>query len=274
MSKQYEHSELQKDPPCSMPENNEENLASEASGNQKPEGVTRRKFVALAGTLLAVTTLGTSGIMAFARDNNIDVAFPVSGGYLIVDSMRCCGCQNCMMACAMTHHGVTNPGLARIQIVGDSFQHFPYDMTIFQCHQCAEPKCVSVCPTGACHIDEENDNVRVVDPDKCIGCMQCISACPNSPSRLQWNSEDKHSQKCDLCTNTPFWEHEVGPDGVRACELVCPERAIKFVKELPKETGGSQYDVDLRTGTSWPSMMTYAVGATGNPGSEGSSAKK
>ena len=69
-------------------------------------------------------------------------------------------------------------------------------------------------------------------------------------------------------------EHEVGPDGVRACESVCPERAIKFVKELPKETGGSQYDVDLRTGTSWPSMMTYAVGATGNPGSEGSSAKK
>lgn len=104
--------------------------------------------------------------------------------------------------------------------------------------------------------------------------MQCISACPNSPSRLQWNNEDKHSQKCDLCTNTPFWEHEVGPDGVRACESVCPERAIKFVKELPKETGGSQYDVDLRTGTSWPSMMTYAVGATGNPGSEGSSAKK
>ena len=53
---------------------------------------------------------------------------------------------------------------------------------------------------------------------------------------------------------------------------VCPERAIKFVKRTPQETGGSQYDVDLRTGTSWPSMMTYAVGATGNPGSEGSSA--
>lgn len=129
MSKQYEDSELQKDPPCSTSENNEENLTSEASENQKPEGVTRRKFVALAGTLLAATTLGTSGIMAFARNNNIDVAFPVSGGYLIVDSMRCCGCQNCMMACAMTHYGVTNPGLARIQIVGDSFQHFPYDMT-------------------------------------------------------------------------------------------------------------------------------------------------
>lgn len=144
MSKQYEDSELQKDPPCSTSENNEENLTSEASENQKPEGVTRRKFVALAGTLLAATTLGTGGIMAFARNNNIDVAFPVSGGYLIVDSMRCCGCQNCMMACAMTHYGVTNPGLARIQIVGDSFQHFPYDMTIFQCHQCAEPKCVSV----------------------------------------------------------------------------------------------------------------------------------
>ena len=71
MSKQYEDSELQKDPPCSTSENNEENLTSEASENQKPEGVTRRKFVALVGTLLAATTLGTSGIMAFARNNNI-----------------------------------------------------------------------------------------------------------------------------------------------------------------------------------------------------------
>lgn len=47
MSKQYEDSELQKDPPCSMLENNEEDLASEASENQKPKGVTRRKFAAL-----------------------------------------------------------------------------------------------------------------------------------------------------------------------------------------------------------------------------------
>ena len=61
MSKQYEDSELQKDPPRSILENSEEDLASEASENQKPKGVTRRKFVALAGTLLAATTLGTSG---------------------------------------------------------------------------------------------------------------------------------------------------------------------------------------------------------------------
>ena len=38
MSKQYEDSELQKDPPCGTSENNEENLTSEASENQKPEG--------------------------------------------------------------------------------------------------------------------------------------------------------------------------------------------------------------------------------------------
>ena len=63
--------------------------------------------------------------MAFARNNNIDVAFPVSGGYLIVDSMRC-------LRMSELHDGVRNdplrgnkPGLARIQIVGDSFQHFP-----------------------------------------------------------------------------------------------------------------------------------------------------
>lgn len=58
MSKQYEDSELQKDPLCSTSENNEENLTSEASENQKPEGVTRRKFVALAGTFAGCYNVG------------------------------------------------------------------------------------------------------------------------------------------------------------------------------------------------------------------------
>lgn len=245
--------------------------AAQASGGS----VTRRRFLGIVGGvgIAAVAAGGFYDWVQQGKEEGVDVAFPVSGGYLVVDSMRCCGCQNCMMACAMTHYGVTNPNLARIQIVGDSFQHFPLDMSINQCHQCKEPKCVEVCPTQACHIAEDQDNVREISPEKCIGCMQCIDACPNTPSRLQWNYEEGHSQKCDLCHNTPYWDHETGANGTRACESICPEVAIKFVTELPKDTGSSQYDIDMHSGTTWPSMMIYAQGSTGNPGSEGSSKK-
>lgn len=250
-----------------------ENGVDSAAASAK--AVTRRKFLKVVGGVGVVAVAG-GGFLEWVqqgRKQGVDVAFPVSGGYLVVDSMRCCGCQNCMMACAMTHYGVTNPNLARIQIVGDSFQHFPLDMTIFQCHQCPEPKCVEVCPTQACHIDESRENVRVVSPEKCIGCTQCIQVCPNAPSRLQWNYFEEHSQKCDLCFDTPYWDHETGSSGVRACESICPEVAIKYVTKLPEDTGNSQYDIDMHTDTTWPSMMIYAEGSTGNPGSEGSSKK-
>ena len=265
--------------------NDQPSIQNEISSNELSDGnpenesgksseLTRRRFITIVGGIGIAAVLGGTGILEFAKNEQADIAFPVSGGYLVVDSMRCCGCQNCMMACAMTHYGVTNPGLSRIQIVGDSFQRFPYDMTIYQCQQCSEPKCVEVCPTGACFVDSSHDNVRTITPDLCIGCLQCIDACPNNPSRLQWNYMEQHSQKCDLCYNTPYWDHETGPDGIRACESICPERAIKFVTELPKDTGNTQYDIDMHTGTTWPEMMIFAEGSTGQPGSEGSSVKQ
>lgn len=228
----------------------------------KKSEVTRRKFLTVLGGAGVVAALGGGIADAIGKAQGLgyDIAYEVSGGYLLVDSMRCCSCQTCMMACSLAHNGVTNPGLARIQVVGDSFQHFPFDVMIEQCHQCKDPKCVSVCPTRACHVDKANGNVRTVDPAKCIGCMQCIEACPNSPSRMQWNFIDNHAQKCDQCYNTPYWDHEKGEAGTRACESVCPMGAIKFVTELPEaETGSEQYEVNLRDGTYWPSDMIMAT---------------
>jgi Fe-S-cluster-containing dehydrogenase component len=45
------------------------------------------------------------------------------------------------------------------------------------CLQCEKAYCVEVCPTPAL---TKNDQTGVVDfdKDKCIGCKQCIIACP------------------------------------------------------------------------------------------------
>lgn len=228
-------------------------------------GVSRRQFLGGIGALGVGAVLGGMTVRALVLPEKV-IAIPASKGYLLVDTKKCGGCTSCMLACSLTHHGETNPSLSRIQIEQYSFGKFPEDIEIAQCRQCPYPSCVEACPTGAMHADAET-GVRTVDVSKCIGCERCVMACPFTPSRALWNFEEKHAQKCDLCQNTPFWKHEGGPDGQRACESVCPMHAIKFTTELPVQTTGG-YDVDLRTGTPWTQIkFDGAVGATGVAGS-------
>ena len=43
------------------------------------------------------------------------------------------------------------------------------------CHHCAEAPCVDACPTGCLFSDDEHVGVH---PEKCIGCRNCVLACP------------------------------------------------------------------------------------------------
>lgn len=181
------------------------------------------------------------------------IAIPASQGYLLVDTKKCSGCISCMLACSLVHEGKENLSFSRIQIMQNSFVGFPNDIVQAQCKQCTYPACVEACPTNALKADPQNGYVRLVESKKCIGCQQCIEACPQQPARVQWNHEEKHSQKCDLCANTPYWSEEGGPDGKQACVQVCPLKAIKFTKEIPTQVGDLGYKVNLRN-TNWKKL--------------------
>ena len=172
---------------------------------------------------------------------------PLSEGYLLVDSTKCSGCRNCMLACSLVHEGKTSLSLSRIQVIQDVLERFPDDIVIRQCRQCAEPKCVEVCATGALYIDTENGDVRTVNEEECNGCRECIDACPYIPQMMIWNQEKGVAIKCDLCADTPYWNEKGGPDSKQACVEVCPMKAIAFTSEVPIQTGSAGYEVDLRT---------------------------
>ena len=174
-------------------------------------------------------------------------AVPVSTGYLLVDPKKCQGCLNCMAACSLVHHGTVNLSLARIQVTHDHLARFPADAVVAQCRQCVEPACLRACPTGALHAEGRHGNVRTVDRKKCIGCRQCIQACPYVLARSIWNHETRRSQKCDLCADTPFWK---GSGGRKACLEVCPMRAIAYTEKIPEQSGDQGYLVNLR-GKDW-----------------------
>jgi len=222
---------------------------SKKAGDKK---VLRREFLVGGGAAIAAgalsasvpeTAAATLAQAAPAAKTN----YAPSTGYVVYDSRLCLGCQSCMYACAMTHEGEGSLSLSRIQIVRDapSFTKYPYDIVMSVCRQCVSPLCVQNCPTGACHVDEANGNVRMIDQTKCVGCKRCISACPQRPHRTVWNPAKKKSSKCDLCANAPFWSKQGGPNGNQACVSICPAKALKLVKEPPSQTDVAGYDVNL-----------------------------
>ena len=214
--------------------------------------VSRREFIKLTGTAAIGAGIGDFFAKIIWVDDAI-AALPASEGYLLVDTKKCQGCLSCMLACSLVHHGRIGPSLARIQILQNSFEKFPDDLTMAQCRQCVDPECVKVCPVGALHIDGRNGNVRRVNSTKCIGCKACTQACPYSPGRALWNSEERHAEKCDLCADSPFWGQKGGPGGKQACVEVCALGALKFTKTIPEQRGEGGYNVNLR-GSGWKKL--------------------
>ncbi|MCL2756616.1 MAG: 4Fe-4S dicluster domain-containing protein [Coriobacteriia bacterium] len=216
------------------------------------EDLSRRNFLKGAGVAAGAAASGAAlmsltGCEVTEEGSKYPLVFPESEGYLLVDHIKCCGCLTCMLACSMAHYGVADLSLSRIQIVQSSFDVFPNDIRQYQCRQCEFPVCVMACPSGACHIDEEHGNVRVIDDELCTGCGTCIQACPQQPHRTVWNSKTEKSSKCDLCINTPYLEAEGGPGGTQACVATCPMYAIVFTDEMPDQRGDAGYDLNLRT---------------------------
>lgn len=230
----------------------EENTTIVESAEPRQQGVSRREFLTGVGGLGLGAAVGALTVKGFILPEET-FAVPASGGYLLVDTKKCAGCESCMLACSMVHDGAANVNLSRIQITGNQLGKFPYDLEQIQCRQCPYPACVEACPTGANHVDENWGNVRLVDEEKCIGCERCVEACPFTPSRMQWNHIAKHAQKCDLCAHTPYMDEEGGPGGVQACVAVCPSKAIKFVAEVPEQSEMG-YMVNLRKTESWKNL--------------------
>lgn len=141
---------------------------------------------------------------------------------MIIDTERCTRCDDCVKACARTHHG--NPRFIRN---GPMFGPW---MFAHACMHCEDPVCMIGCPTGAIARNPEN-GVISINPDTCIGCSTCAESCPYQyitmvPIRDEQGRQlvDEKNQlpilqatKCDLCQSQP-----AGP----ACQNACPHDAL------------------------------------------------
>ncbi len=86
--------------------------------------------------------------------------------------------------------------------------------------------CAAVCPFDAIHMNE--NNLPVVDWDKCTGCGKCVSACPRSIISLVGETFDVHV----ICRNK-----EKAPAMKKGCSVGCIacNRCVKACKEVFQE---------------------------------------
>jgi len=116
---------------------------------------------------------------------------------LTINAEKCTSCRACELTCSFTKEGVFAPSLSRIRVV--RFMNRGLSVPTV-CVNCARPACVEVCPTEAAYIDRSVPVVRI-DEEKCIGCGECVKACPFGAA--DFNEEKGVAYMCDLCDGNP-----------------------------------------------------------------------
>jgi len=136
-----------------------------------------------------------------------------------VDAARCIGCDTCSMACRNQYHQEGTVWRQIYPLAEEIYGHRDRAYVSLACNHCEVPSCLQSCPTKAYY--KREDGVVVHEPDKCIGCKQCIRACPFGAPR--YSTSTGRVGKCSLC-------YQRLDDGKEpACVQACPTGALSLI---------------------------------------------
>lgn len=170
------------------------------------QSVTRRSFLAFAGSAVALTGLG-AGAKLWVGDR--EAVRPPGGSDENAFAGACLKCDRCRSVCP---EGAISLSSLEDGLVSARLPKMDYHKGY--CDFCN--RCVDVCPTGALRaIDPsyEKLGVAIVQQDRCVawrtsgGCVKCIEACPYEAISLSSDHPVVDAAACNGC-------------GI--CEYVCP----------------------------------------------------
>jgi formate dehydrogenase iron-sulfur subunit len=154
---------------------------------------------------------------------------------LLIDTSLCIGCRGCQVACKQWNQ---RPGVKTkfegtyenpIKLSSQTWQRVRFVEHessgavewLFMpdtCKHCSEASCMEVCPAGA--INRTEVGTILLDGGLCIGCRNCVQACPfHVPG---FNKNIGVTEKCTFCID------RVNNGLKTACATVCPTGAINF----------------------------------------------
>jgi carbon-monoxide dehydrogenase iron sulfur subunit len=157
---------------------------------------------------------------------------------VLVRPEKCMGCRSCEIACAVEHsqsknlfQAVSEKPVPRKRVYVEFAPEYKIPVPMV-CHHCEDAPCVSVCPTGALSQDEMS---RVVthDPEVCIGCWTCATAC--NYGMIGRHKEQRVAIKCDRCPDRE----------IPACVEACPTGALAF-EEVEDFSGTKRTEAALK----------------------------
>lgn len=156
--------------------------------------------------------------------------------FVMADGEKCTGCKACEVACFAEHNHKSNGvgktvGTVTVPVTPKLYVIKSESVCLaIQCKHCENAPCLNVCAKNA--ISKVKGQI-IINEKKCIGCKDCMLACPfgaitlfpvaeNGKIVLQpgTNEIQKAASKCDLC---------IGIEGGPACVRVCPHQALRLV---------------------------------------------
>ena len=232
------------------------NVKGQAGGKDAGK-LNRRDFLKLSIPAVGLVALG--GRSCCSEVTAAPAAAAPNAVGMLYDSRKCVGCRRCEDACRRWNQ--LDSEYRPMDLSAKSFTMIKYIKTEgtyadkwlptkWQCMHCIEPTCVSVCPTSALH--KTADGPVLYDEGRCIGCQYCVTACPFSVPRFDWE-HDKMIKKCTFCNDRQA-------DGLEPmCSTVCPKDALTFgtrtavlnMAAQAQAEGAFVYGKEEAGGTSW-----------------------
>ncbi|MGI6704167.1 MAG: RnfABCDGE type electron transport complex subunit B [Clostridia bacterium] len=117
---------------------------------------------------------GCMGFGSCAKVCPTNAIIITDGGIAVVDEEKCIGCQKCVAACPKNIIKMV-PYSSEVHVLCSSPEPGKVVRKVCKAGCIACKKCEKVCNFDAIHVE---NNLAVVDYDKCTGCMECVKACP------------------------------------------------------------------------------------------------
>ena len=156
-----------------------------------------------------------------------------------MDPSRCIGCEACVQACMEcdTHRGRS---MIHLEFVDRAVTTQTGPVV---CMHCEDPACAQVCPADAIK-QTEDGIVHSSMKSRCIGCSNCVLACPFGVPR--YVAAIDQMMKCDMC----FDRTSIGRKPM--CATVCPSQALFFgtaedIRRMRREKPIEQFQFGLQT---------------------------
>ncbi|MBX6333442.1 MAG: 4Fe-4S binding protein [Gemmatimonadaceae bacterium] len=153
---------------------------------------------------------------------------------MFIDPSRCIGCRACEAACREcdSHKGES---MIMVDFVDRGWSVATQPTVCMHCEDPVAP-CAQVCPALAILITPDGV-VQQADPSRCIGCRNCVYACPFGVPKF--DVEARLMKKCNLC-------YDRTSQGLKPwCAQACPTQAIWYgdYEEFVNEREGRAVNV-------------------------------